>query len=69
MSSSTLPSAQEIALEEHKSRIIRVEPWIAAHLSDVWQGMKKVLKEEVIAVGKQEHDRSGQSKPASSRSH
>ena len=63
-----MPSAQEIALEEHKARIIRVEPWIAAHLSDVWQGMKKVLKENLTAVGKQEHDRSVQVKPASSRS-
>lgn len=64
-----MPSAQEIALEEQKARIIRVEPWIAAHLSDVWQGMKRVLKEEATAVGKQGRDRSGQSKPASSRSH
>lgn len=65
----SLPSPAEILLEEHKVRKVRVEPWIAAHLSDVWQSMKNVLKQEFTAAGKQERGRSGQSKPASSHSH
>jgi hypothetical protein len=64
----SLPSAAEILLEEHKLRKVRIDPWIAAHLSDVWQSMKSVLKKDFTDVGKQERGRSDRAKPASSHS-
>jgi hypothetical protein len=63
-----LPSADQIRMIEGKPRPLRIEPWVAAHLSRVWQSMKKNI-ETSIAVGTQEQPRSVQSVPASARSH
>ena len=42
-----LPSAEEIKAEETKVRILSVEPWVVAHIYDLWQQMKKGITEEV----------------------
>lgn len=42
-----LPSAEEIRNEESKVRILSVEPWVVAHIYDLWQQMKKGITEEV----------------------
>jgi hypothetical protein len=36
----SVPSAESIRSLESKGRPLQVEPWMAAHLSRVWQSMK-----------------------------
>lgn len=67
-----LPSAEAIRSYESKGRPLEIEPWMAAHLSRVWQAMKTNVEGEVkqivaekrrataTVVGTQEPHRSGQ---------
>lgn len=59
-----IPKAEEILQIEEKKRPLPVEPWVAAGLSRLWQGMKKNIQIS-IDVGRQEQRRNVQSKPAS----
>lgn len=76
-----LPKAEEIQQLESKPMPLPIEPWVAAHLSRLWQGMKKniqisiavdkqakgrTLSGALSSADKQEQLRSAQSKPASS---
>ncbi len=63
-----LPSAEEIKQTEPKTRPLPIEPWVAAHLSRVWQAMKKNISDS-IAVGTQAQHHIAQSEPASSHNH
>lgn len=61
----TTLSAEDIRQTESKERPLPIEPWVAAHLSRLWQSMKK----NITAAGKQEQPQSVQSEPASSHNH
>jgi hypothetical protein len=73
VSASMLPSAEYIQQQQSKAYPLPIEPWVAANLSRLWQGMKKHIEVTVstlaTASGTQAQPRSDQSKPASSRSH
>jgi hypothetical protein len=36
-----MPTADDILSESSKVRTLTIEPWIAAQLSDLWQGMRE----------------------------
>jgi hypothetical protein len=63
-----LPSPETIRETQSNPRPLRIEPWVAANLSRLWQSMKIHLQ-TTIASGNQEQPRSGQLMPASARSH
>jgi hypothetical protein len=41
-----LPTAEEIRATPFKTRVLVTEPHVAAHLSDLWQQMKKRFTEK-----------------------
>lgn len=63
-----IPSPEEIRQTESKERPLPIEPWVAAHLSRLWQTMKKNIQ-AASAAGKQEQPHTSQSEPASSHNH
>lgn len=63
-----LPSADQIRTMEGKPRPLRIEPWVAAHLSRVWQSMKKNIETSIVS-GTQEQHHIAQSVPASAHNH
>jgi len=44
-----LPTADHIRSLESKPRPLRIEPWVAAHLSRVWQSMKKQIEASIVS--------------------
>ena len=80
-----LPTPEEIRQSESRERPLSIEPWIAAHLSRVWQTMKKNIQQTIISdslaivqanssgtassAGTQEPPQTAQSTPASARNH
>lgn len=63
-----LPTPEEIRQTESRERPLVIEPWIAAHLSRLWQSMKKNIQ-QTTAAGTQEPPHTVQSGPASARNH
>lgn len=55
----------QISMEVSKERVLFVQPWVAAHLSDLWQQMKSNLQQTIVKKDKQDRVRSDQVKPAS----
>ena len=69
-----LPTPEEIRQTESRERPLIIEPWIAAHLSRLWQSMKKNIQDTTVsglanASGTQEPPHTDQSGPASARNH
>lgn len=62
-----LPSAEQILETPSHPRILRVEPWVAAHLSDLWQSIRKGLTTQAIAEAGKARHHTNQSKPASAQ--
>lgn len=62
-----LPSPEAIRETESKARPLPIEPWVAANLSRLWQGMKTHIQ-QTTASDKQAQPHTAQSAPASSRS-
>jgi hypothetical protein len=60
------PSADQISQEVSKERQLLIQPWVAAHLSDVWQSMKTNLSQTIARKDKQDRVRISQVMPASS---
>lgn len=58
-------SPDQISMEVSKERILVIQPWVAAQLSDIWQQMKSNLKQTIERKGKQDRVRTCQVKPAS----
>jgi hypothetical protein len=62
-----LPTPEEIRETGSHPHILRVEPWIAAHLSDLWQSIRKgLITQTTVAADKARHHKS-QLKPASAQ--
>lgn len=57
-------SAEEISMAESKERTLLIHPWVAAQLSDVWQGLKKNI-EASMKKNKSGPVRTSLTKPAS----
>ena len=65
----------QILMEGSKQRPLVVPSWVAAQLSDVWQGIKKnledsvlnkkILEESIVKKSKQDRVRTSQVMPAS----
>lgn len=80
-----LPSAEAISRIETKERPLPIEPWLAAGLSRLWQGMKKHIQASIVAdslatgqanssgtpssAGTQVQPQTVQSRPASAHNH
>jgi len=43
-----LPTPEEIRQTESRERPLLIEPWIAAHLSRLWQTMRKNIQETIV---------------------
>lgn len=43
-----LPSPDEILQGGCKERVLRIQPWVAAHLSDVWQSIQMNIRESIV---------------------
>ncbi len=63
-----MPSADQISQEVSKERPVYIQPWVAAHLSDVWQSMKQQIQQAIVQKGKQDRVRTSQGAPASAHS-
>ena len=63
----SLPTAEQLSMLESKERPLLIQPWIAAHLSDVWQTLKKNL-ESSMRKNKSDRVRTSQVVPASAHS-
>jgi hypothetical protein len=61
-----LPTAEEIRATPFKTRVLVTEPHVAAHLSDLWQQMKKRFTEK---ADMKSSDCKNPSNTASSQSH
>ena len=59
------PSADQISQNVSKERPLLIQPWVAAHLSDVWQSMKQQIQQSIVQKGKQDRARTCQAMPAS----
>lgn len=55
----------QISMEVSKERTLFVQPWVAAHLSDVWQQIKSNLQQTIVKRDKQDRVQISQVKPAS----
>ena len=44
-----LPTPEEIRQTEARERPLLIEPWIAAHLSRLWQTMKKNIEQTIVS--------------------
>ena len=69
-----LPSAEHIKQQQSKQYALPIEPWVAANVSRLWQGMKKHIQHTIAsgsatASGTQAQPHTAQSRPASVRSH
>ncbi len=80
-----LPTSEEIRQAESRERPLPIEPWIAAHLSRLWQTMKKNIQQTIVSdslaigqatssgtassAGTQEPPQTVQSTPASAHNH
>jgi hypothetical protein len=60
-----LPSADEILQGGCKERVLPIQPWVAAHLSDVWQSIQKNIRESMKMRDKQGHVQTSPKEPAS----
>jgi hypothetical protein len=60
-----LPTADEILQGGSKERPLNIQPWVAAHLSDVWQSIRLNLIETMKKKGKQGPAQTVPIKPAS----
>lgn len=63
----SLPSADEILMGGCKERTLQIQPWVAAHLSDVWQSIQRNIQESMKTKmkDKQGHVRTSPKEPAS----
>ena len=59
---------EQISMEVSKERALFIQPWVAAHLSDLWYQMKSNIKQTIVKKSKQDHVRTSQVMPASARS-
>ena len=57
----------EILSHGSKERSLFIQPWVAAQLSDVWQGLKKNIRISIARKGKQDLARIYPLEPASAR--
>jgi hypothetical protein len=69
-----IPSPDVIRETQSNPRPLRIEPWVAANLSRLWQSMKVHLQKTTVPTvpivsDSQEQPHSDQSAPASARSH
>lgn len=57
-----LPSAEQIRQNQSKQYPLPIEPWVAANLSRLWQGMRKHIKATTSATasGTQAQPHTGQ---------
>lgn len=55
----------EISMQGSKQRIVAIQPWVAAQLSDLWRQIKANITESVKKKDKQDRVRISQVKPAS----
>jgi hypothetical protein len=60
-----MASVEEISMAESKERPLLIHPWVAAQLSDVWQGLKKNIEASMKMRGKSGPVRTALTKPAS----
>ena len=44
-----LPTPEQIRQSESRERPLPIEPWMAAHLSRLWQSMKKNIQQTIVA--------------------
>ncbi len=63
-----LPTPEEIRQTESRERPLLIEPWIAAHLSRLWQTMKKNIEQTIVSDSSGQ-PQTAQSTPASARNH
>lgn len=61
----SLPTPEQISMEVSKERVVLIQPWVAAQLSDVWHQMKSRIRTTVEQKYKQDRVRTSQVKPAS----
>ena len=80
-----LPTPEQIRQSESRERPLPIEPWMAAHLSRLWQSMKKNIQQTIVSdslaigqanssgtassAGTQGPPQTAQSTPASARNH
>ena len=60
-----LPTPDEISMEVPKERALPVHPWVAAYLTDFWQGMRKNIETSMMKKGRRDHVQISPAKPAS----
>lgn len=64
------PSPEEIRTTSlAKERVLSVDAWVAAHLSDVWQSIKTQLERKATSWSKMDSGCTSPSKPESSHNH